>query len=106
MHSGCRRVTERDRVQTRRGNRIGASVPLVQLQDPGYEQEPQLPLVDDGERKALAAVVRREAQDKWRRGMITEQDRKQARIWAGLVAVAAVGGMGVSILDLVLHLIK
>ena len=99
-------MIDRDRVQTRRGSRIGTTVPLVQLQDPGYEREPQIPLVDDGERKALASVVKREAQDEWRRGMITDQDRKQARIWAGMVAVAAVGGMGVSILDLVLHLMK
>ena len=97
-------MPERDEVATRRAGRVAGSVPLVQLEDPSYEGRPQLVLTDDTERRALASVVRREAEEAWREGLITSKDRRQARLWAGLVAVAAVGGLVLSAADLLLHL--
>ena len=99
-------MPERDEAAVRRGGRPSGSVPLVQLDDPGYEGRPHLVLTDDAERRTLATVVRQEHEEAWREGLITRRDRRQARIWAGLVAVAAVGGLVLSAADLVLHLIR
>lgn len=96
-------MPERDTVQARRGGRPGPQVPLVQLSDPSYEDRPQIPLVDDGERHVLAGLVRQGSADEWREGFITRRDRKQARIWGSVVAVAALGSCIVSVVDLVLH---
>ena len=97
-------MPDRDTVQTQRGGRAGPRIPLVQLQDPTYEDRSHIPLVDDQERHALAQVVLRENAEDWRKGIVTDKDRRQAHVWGAVVALASVGALGVSILDLVLHL--
>ena len=69
-------MPERDTVQARRGGRPGPQIPLVQLQDPGYEEHAQVPLVDDAERKALAQV--------------SLEDSDGAVLWIGQCAAAAI----------------
>ena len=95
--------TDRDTVQSQRGGRAGPRIPLVQLQDPTYADGPHLPLVDDQERRSLAQVVKREVGEEWQKGLITQHDRNQARVWGAVVALASVGALVVSVLDLVLH---
>ena len=99
-------MPERDEAAVRRGGRPSGSVPLVQLDDPGYEGRPHLVLTDDAERQTLARVVHREDQEAWREGLITRQDRRQARLWAAVVGVAALGGLVLSAADLLLHLLR
>ena len=96
-------MPDRDTVQSQRGGRAGPRIPLVQLQDPTYEDRSQIPLVDDQERRALAQVVLRENAEDWRKGIVTDKDRRQARVWGAVVALAAVGSAIVSVVDLVLH---
>ena len=99
-------VPDRDMVQTRRSGRPGPQVPLVQLEDPTYEPHPQLALLDDSDRHALAQVVQREREEAWRQGMLTSSDRRQARLWAAAVGTAALGGLLLSAADLLLHILK
>ena len=96
-------MPDRDTVQAQRGSRAGSRIPLVQLQDPTYEDHSHIPLVDDQERHALAQVVLRENAEDWRKGIVTDKDRRQAHVWGAVVALASVGALAVSVIDLVLH---
>ena len=99
-------MPERDTVATRRAGRPGPQVPLVHLEDPAYEQHDHLVLTDDSERRALAQVLRREGAEEWRKGLLTAQDRRRATLWASVVALASLGGLALSTVDLLLHLLK